>query len=89
MPLIQQPGSAMDALMNRENRELRLYMDKPDSSREVDRQVGALTCTTRDVTSAKYYLVQDQIEHIYNVLEKLIDHQADIEGRSGLQVTPR
>ncbi|KAI0890573.1 uncharacterized protein GGS22DRAFT_15409 [Annulohypoxylon maeteangense] len=83
---VEEPGFSptLNVLINEENRNLRLYKDKTEVYDEqiYDQQIkgGGLKRKTT------YYKLDDRIEHIYNILEKLIDHQADVEQRSGLKI---
>jgi len=83
--------SALDILMDQKHRTLPLYIDKNEVYEEETRTKTAGSSTAHVVTKrhTRYYRLEDRVEHIYNMMEKLIDHQADIEGRSGLQVNPR
>ncbi|KAJ8133149.1 hypothetical protein O1611_g470 [Lasiodiplodia mahajangana] len=82
-----QSDAALRVLINEENRNLTLYMDKTDVYEENVREGGTTTSTSRRQT--RHYRLEDKIEHIYNILEKLIDHQTDMERRSGLQINMR
>jgi len=83
------PESAMEILMDQDNRELPIFAEKSelfheetwDGPHPVPRKV------LKRIT--KYYRLQDRVEHIYNILEKLIDHQADVERRSGVAINIR
>ncbi|KAI1872535.1 hypothetical protein JX265_005415 [Neoarthrinium moseri] len=83
--------SALDALIDPKNRTLTLYIDKSEVYEEETRTKIAGTSTVHVVTrrQTRYYQLEDRVEHIYNMLEKLIDHQADIERQSGLQLNAR
>lgn len=83
--------SALDALLDQKNRTLPLYVDKTEVYEEETRSKIAGVSTVEVVTKrhTRHYRLEDRVEHIYNVMEKLIDHQADIERRSGLQMKPR
>lgn len=78
------PRAALEVLLNRKNRDAILYEDRTDIFEEqtID-SFGQCRIETKRVT--KYYRVEDRIEHIYNILEKLIDHQASIEKKDGKQ----
>ncbi|KAI1372415.1 hypothetical protein F4677DRAFT_463389 [Hypoxylon crocopeplum] len=69
-----QGDSALHLLIDTRNRDLELCIDKSEVYDE-----------ETPWTNKK----QDRIEHIYSILEKLIDHQTDAERRSGLRINPR
>ncbi|KAI0414540.1 hypothetical protein F5X98DRAFT_244308 [Xylaria grammica] len=84
---LSRPDAALQVLINENNRNLTLYMDKTEVFEENVREGATTTSTSRRQT--RHYRLEDRIEHIYNTLEKLIDHQADVERRSGLQLKIR
>ncbi|KAL7628657.1 hypothetical protein AAE478_000172 [Parahypoxylon ruwenzoriense] len=82
-----QSESALKVLTDQRNRDLKLYLDKSEVYDEEEMRDGqASSIVSRRQT--RYYRLEDRIEHIYNILEKLIDHQTDAERRSGLQINP-
>ncbi|KAI0102591.1 hypothetical protein GGR51DRAFT_287398 [Nemania sp. FL0031] len=82
-----QSDAALQVLINEENRNLTLYMDKTEVYEDTVREGGATTNTSRRQT--RHYRLEDKIEHIYDILEKLIDRQTDMERRSGLEISIR
>ncbi|RYP69699.1 hypothetical protein DL771_005978 [Monosporascus sp. 5C6A] len=82
-----QSGSALDVLLNESNRDIKLYLDKSEVFDEETIEGATTSLVSRKQT--RYYRMEDRIEHLYNTLEKLIDHQTDVERRDGLQITPR
>lgn len=87
-----QPESAMEVLTSQRNRELRLYKDKSDVYDEETVHGGEGARSAANVVTTRvirYYRVEDRVEHLYNTMEKLIDHQTDVERKSGLQINPR
>ncbi|RWA03258.1 hypothetical protein EKO27_g11847, partial [Xylaria grammica] len=84
---LSRPDASLQVLINENNRNLTLYMDKTEVFEENVREGATTTNTSRRQT--RHYRLEDRIEHIYNTLEKLIDHQADVERRSGLQLKIR
>lgn len=82
-----QPVSALQVLISEENRDLGLYIDKTEVFDEEtsDRQRNSKVSRRQ----TRHYRLEDRIEHIYNILEKLIDHQTDAARRSGLQMNIR
>jgi len=85
--------SALDALLDQTNRSLLLYIDKSEVYEEETTtnpaSGGAKIIETVTKRQTRHYRLEDRIEHIYSILEKLIDHQTDIERRSGLQIKTR
>ncbi|KAI1213921.1 uncharacterized protein F4807DRAFT_409721 [Annulohypoxylon truncatum] len=79
--------SALEVLINEQNRDLKLYVDKTEvydeETNDQQRTHKVLKRQTR------HYRLEDRIEHIYNIFEKLIDHQTDAERRSGLDIKIR
>ncbi|KAI1457381.1 hypothetical protein F4805DRAFT_457755 [Annulohypoxylon moriforme] len=77
-------GSALDILISEKNRNLTLYVDKTEVYDEVtnDQQINHKVSKKKTT----YYQLENRIEHIYSILEKLIDHQTDVERRSGLDI---
>ncbi|KAI0895004.1 hypothetical protein F4806DRAFT_105412 [Annulohypoxylon nitens] len=82
-------NSALKVLLDEQNRDLRLFIDRTEVYDEEtkDQHVSRLVSTKK----TRYYRLEDRVEHIYNILEKLIDHQVDVEGRSGwnIKIRPR
>ncbi|KAI1094982.1 hypothetical protein F5B19DRAFT_505096 [Rostrohypoxylon terebratum] len=77
-------SSALDVLTSDKNRGLKLYLDRSEMYDEHtnDQQISRITSKRQ----TRYYRLEDQIEHIYGILEKLIDYQTDAERRSGLEM---
>ncbi|KAK8092464.1 uncharacterized protein PG998_014949 [Apiospora kogelbergensis] len=75
---------ALRILTKKENRTIRLYLDRTEET--TSHQASGVTGRG---SSEKYYCLQDEVEHIYNTLEVLIDYQAEAESRSGLKIDPR
>ena len=86
-PDLTQPDASLQVLIDKHNRDLTLYMDKTEVFEENVREGATTSNSSRRQT--RHYRLEDRIEHIYNILEKLIDHQADVERRSGLQINIR
>lgn len=75
-------------LVSEKFRDLNLYLNKSEVYEELI--IGGenrYEVITRRQT--KYYRVKDRVEHIYNILERLIDYQTDAQRRSGIQINPR
>jgi hypothetical protein len=82
------PEAAMAVLTSRKNRDLQLYEDQSEVLKEhMQDNNGKCRIETKKVT--RCYRVEDRVEHICNILEKLIDHQTSIAERSGIQVSFR
>ncbi|KAH6648607.1 hypothetical protein BKA67DRAFT_661569 [Truncatella angustata] len=77
------PGSAIEVLINPKNRELKLYVEKSNVFDEETIEGSTPSVVSKRHTT--YYRMEDRVDHIYNCLEKLIEHQIDVERRSGLQ----
>ncbi|KAI0903789.1 hypothetical protein F4823DRAFT_253636 [Ustulina deusta] len=84
---LTRPDAALQVLIDESNRNLTLYMDKTEVYEENMREGVITNNTSRRQT--RHYRLEDRIEHIYNILEKLIDHQTDAERRSGVQINIR
>ncbi|KAI1394973.1 hypothetical protein F4819DRAFT_222679 [Hypoxylon fuscum] len=79
--------SALEILINEKNRDLKLYVDKTEVYDEETKEGQKSSMVLRRQT--RHHRLEDRVEHIYNILEKLIDHQSDAERRNGLQINPR
>ncbi|KAI3319843.1 hypothetical protein HD806DRAFT_538810 [Xylariaceae sp. AK1471] len=84
---LSRPDASLQVLINEKNRNLTLYMDKTEVYEENIREGTTTNNSSRRQT--RHYRLEDKIEHIYNILEKLIDHQTDAERRTGLQIKVR
>ena len=58
--------SAIEVLLNSENKELEIYPEKRD-----------------------YLRFEDRVEHFYDILEKIIDHQIEAAGQNGVKIQLR
>lgn len=76
--------SAYDVLTNPKIRHVKLYLDRTDAFDEEIRSAEGSSRGERSV--AKHYTVEDEVEHVYNILEKLIDHQAMAEQQPGFEI---
>ncbi|KAM6513246.1 hypothetical protein FALCPG4_015696 [Fusarium falciforme] len=75
---------------------LQLLTDEKNRSLPLNRENVEFENPNTDLGKAKepatrfrYYRLENRVDHIYNMLEKLIDHQTDVEQRSGLRIHPR
>lgn len=72
-------GSAIDVFMSRENKMLELYQDDDELNGQ----------KTRNGSDENCFRLKDQIEQIFNYLEKMIDSQVDAAGRGGIKLKGR
>lgn len=80
--------SAIQALINQTNRALRLYKLKEESVDETVKRDGAWFTETK--TRTTYTTVEDRVTELFEVLEKLIDHEAQGEASAkGIDMKPR
>lgn len=79
--------SAMEVLLNGKNMKLQIYPGKGEMYEETTRKGS----TSEEVSKKKmtYYRFEDRVEQFYNILEKMIDHQIDIAGQSGVKLKLR
>lgn len=72
-------GSAIDVLMSQENKMLKLYQDDDELNGQ----------NTRNGSEENCFRLKDQVEQIFNYLEKMIDSQVDAAGRGGIKLKGR
>ncbi|KAJ3454413.1 hypothetical protein MRS44_018307 [Fusarium solani] len=77
--------AALQLLTDEKNRSLLLYRENV----EFENPNTDLGKVKEPATRFRYYRLENRVDHIYNMLEKLIDHQTDVEQRSGLRIHPR
>ncbi|KAI8649720.1 hypothetical protein NCS55_01434300 [Fusarium keratoplasticum] len=77
--------AALQLLTDEKNRSLPLYRENV----EFENPNADLGKAKEPATRFRYYRLENRVDHIYNMLEKLIDHQTDVEQRSGLRIHPR
>ncbi len=82
-------NSILKLLIDEKNRDLKLYVDRSDVFVEETKVPGGLQSRIESKKVTRYYRLEDRIEHIYNMLEKLFDHQTDVERKSGIQINQR
>ncbi|ETS86414.1 hypothetical protein PFICI_00242 [Pestalotiopsis fici W106-1] len=75
--------SAIEELLNRRNMQLRVYPHAVEHYEEISESDQSKTTTKQKIS---YVLFQDRVNHIFNVLEKLIDHQTDVSGQNGVKL---
>lgn len=80
--------SAIEVLLNTKNRELEIYLEKGEIYDEETRRKGT---PPEEVSKKKktYLRLEDRVEHFYDILEKIIDHQVDVAGQDGVKLELR
>lgn len=81
--------SAMDVLLDQQNKELKIYVGKVEMS---EKATGLIEDDAQSKVPEKkttYVRLEDRVEYFYHVLEKMIDHQIQIESRSGMDMKLR
>lgn len=74
-------SSAMKFLLNKANREMKLYVSRTEFCDEY------VDGTAKQQIKYHYHLLEHEVEHIFNVLEKLLAHQTMVEeGKDGIDV---
>ena len=85
-PPVGSPGEyAIRVLLDEQNRALPLYLDKDEEYTEHEHSVGKVraSLTKRKKT---YQKLQDRVEELYEILEKIIAHQVDVTGKGGVNM---
>ncbi|RSL44715.1 hypothetical protein CEP54_014572 [Fusarium duplospermum] len=77
--------AALQILTEEKNRSIPLYRENV----EFENSNTDLGKGKEPETRFRYYRLENRVDHIYNILEKLIDHQTDAERRNGLRIKPR
>lgn len=84
------PQSAWKVLISSHNRELRLYAEKRTfwDEGEMKRKKGDAEAeeSTTEKWKQEYYTFQDLVEERYHILEQIIDHQQQVNGRNGINL---
>ena len=70
---------AFNVLLNEKNMKLAIYRDKDNVEVESE-DPGVLT------RKKKFVRLEDRVEHLYSILEILLDHQLEKAGQSGVRV---
>lgn len=76
---MENTGSAIDVLMSPKNKMLELYQDEDELNGQ----------KTRNGSEENFFRLKDQIEQIFNYLEKMIDSQVDAAGQGGVKLKGR
>ena len=81
-------NSAIKVLLNEKNRKLKIY---PGNSEMYDEEMTHKNSRLEEVSRKKinYFRLEDRVEHYYDVLEKIVDHQMSTAGQSGIKLSPR
>lgn len=69
----------INVLLDENNMKLPIYADKDEINIEKD-SLALLK------TKKRFYRLEDRVEELYDVLEKLIDHQTDKAGQAGVKM---
>ncbi|KAL6908620.1 hypothetical protein GGI43DRAFT_420352 [Trichoderma evansii] len=82
-----QTSSAMGVLIDQSNRDLKLYVDRTEVFDEEIEDGDEIR--TISVKKKIYYRLEDEVEHIYNTMEKLVVYETDGEHKKGIQIKCR
>ncbi|KAL8347836.1 hypothetical protein RB601_002860 [Gaeumannomyces tritici] len=78
--------SAIEVLINERNLRLPLYSERSETVQS-ETSKGKFSKSQLSATrTSKFYCIQDRVEHLYGILEKMIDHQTAVERRDGVQM---
>ncbi|KAK3990798.1 hypothetical protein QBC44DRAFT_368771 [Cladorrhinum sp. PSN332] len=80
------PDSAIDVLVNPDNRRLPLYPAKEETYTEISTTADGTSSTTVTKTKTTYKTLENKVEELYECLEKVIEHKAQTENPKGLSV---
>lgn len=77
--------SAIKVLLNPLNMKLKIYPEKDEMYDEETKHKDAIV---EEVSKKKktFYRLEDRVEQLYNVLEKIIDHQVEAAGQNGVKL---
>ncbi|KLU82357.1 hypothetical protein MAPG_01429 [Magnaporthiopsis poae ATCC 64411] len=78
--------SAIKVLRDARNLQLPLYSERSEIV-QTETSKGMASEGQLSVTrTSRFYCLQDRVEHLYGILEKMIDHQTAVERRNGMQM---
>ena len=77
--------SAIEVLMNKTNMKLKIYPGKGEVYDEATRRKDA-ELDEMFKEKKTYLRLEDRVEHFYDILEKIMEHQVDVVGRSGTKL---
>jgi hypothetical protein len=83
-PLESHGDYAIRVLLNELNRELPIYVEKDEQQTEDDPSVGNVPRAAK--RKKTYYKLENRVEELYEILEKIIEHQIDVCGQAGLKM---
>lgn len=84
-PTESESAYSINVLLNENNMKLPIYADKDDVEPDKDDEhnLGSPSLLKR---KRRFYRLEDRVEELYEVIEKLIDHQVDKAGQAGLKI---
>jgi hypothetical protein len=86
-PITYVPGSALDVLLDKENRKLKIY-DEEDSEDE-DENPKNPPKGKEPEGEKKYYRFQDRVKELFETLEKIIHYEINAGEESGVEIKVR
>lgn len=76
---------AIEVLLDKDNMKLPIYPDKGEFyEEETERMSGSVEQISRKKKT--FYRLEDRVEELYEILEKIIDHQVDVTGQNGVKL---
>lgn len=83
-------NAALQLLTDPSIRHMKLFVEKVEAyDQEVyDAEAGEPPRRV-PIKETTYYRLQDRVEHLYSILEKLVDHKTDMERKCGVTVKKR
>lgn len=79
-----QEDYAINILRSEHNMKLPIYAEKDEVQRDTDDSMAQGFSDLR--RRKRYYRLEDRVEELYEVLEKLIDHQINVAGQAGVKI---
>lgn len=83
------PGSALEVLLDRKNRKLRLQDDNEDNSETEDEDPSNTRNSEEQERDKKYYRFQDRVSELFETLEKIIHYEISATEESGMEIKVR
>jgi len=77
------PASVIEILTNESNKSLPIYAERTEGTQE---ESGGRYTQRPDARIKRYYNIQDRVEHLFGIMEKIIDYHTDAERRGGLML---
>lgn len=78
--------SAIKVLTNERNLRLPLYSERSEIVQSETSRGTASEGQLSATRISKFYCLQDRVEHLFGIFEKMIDHQTAVERRDGMQM---